>query len=134
MASSYSNQASSMLDDYMTMRTLPALLSVAFALASLYQFGGIATVELSWIGYTLTQEHAVLVSLGVFGAAFASSETMMFENYEDWEKAVIAAGPGLIVGAHYVTAVNDFLLSLGDPLGHQIAFLVTIASWGVAVQ
>jgi hypothetical protein len=125
---------SSMLDDYMTMRTLPAMLSVAFALASLYQFGGISEVMLPWLDYTLTQEHSVLVSLAVFGAAFASSETMQFESYEDWEKVVIAAGPVLIVGAHYVTAINDFLLSLGDPLGHQLAFLVTIASWGVAVQ
>lgn len=123
-----------MLDDYMTMRTLPAMLSVAFALASLYQFGGISEVMLPWLDYTLTQEHSVLVSLAVFGAAFASSETMQFESYEDWEKVVIAAGPVLIVGAHYVTAINDFLLSLGDPLGHQLAFLVTIASWGVAVQ
>jgi hypothetical protein len=89
---------------------------------------------LPWLDYTLTQEHSVLVSLAVFGAAFASSETMQFESYEDWEKVVIAAGPVLIVGAHYVTAINDFLLSLGDPLGHQLAFLVTIASWGVAVQ
>lgn len=134
MASNYSTRATSIVDDYMTMRTLPALLSVAFALASLYQFGGIATVELSWIGYTLTQEHSVLVSLGVFAAAFASSETKMFENYEDWEKVVIAAGPGLIVGVHYVQAIDDFLMNLGDPLGYQLAFLVTIASWGVAVQ
>ena len=134
MASTYSNRASSMLDDYMTMRTLPAMLSVAFALASLYQFGGISQVMLPWLDYTLTAEHSVLVSIGVFAAAFASSETMQFEAYEDWEKVVIAAGPGLILGAHYVTAVNDFLLSLGDPLGHQIAFLVTLGSWGVAVQ
>jgi hypothetical protein len=130
----YSSALSDTFDDYMMMRTLPALLSVVFALASLYQFGGIATVELSWLGYTLSQEHAVLVSMATFAVAFASSETMQFESYEDWEKVVIAAGPVLIIGTQYVTAVNDFLLALGDPLGYQLAFLVTIASWGVAVQ
>ncbi|EMA25733.1 hypothetical protein [Haloarcula argentinensis] len=38
---SYQNRVS----DYMNIRSLPAMLSVAFVAASLYQFGGIPTVE-----------------------------------------------------------------------------------------
>jgi len=131
---SYQNRAKGMVSDYMNVRTLPATLSVAFILASLYQFGGITTVELPWISYTLTTQHGLMVSLGAFAAAFASSETKEFQYYEDWEKVAIAAGPGVILGQQYVTEVNDFLVSLGDPLGMQLAFLTTVVSWGVAVQ
>lgn len=120
------------LGDYAYMRTVPASLSLAFILASLYQFGGIPAVELVWIGYTLTTEHAVIVSLGAFVFAFASSETTDFERYDGWEQLTIALGPALIIGQQYVTQVDEFLLSLGDPLGYQVAFSVTIGSWAVA--
>jgi len=40
MASSYSNSMGDALSDYTHLRTLPALLSVVFILAGLYQFGG----------------------------------------------------------------------------------------------
>ncbi|QGA81099.1 putative membrane protein [Halomicrobium sp. LC1Hm] len=123
-----------MASDYMNIRSLPAMLSVGFILASLYQFGGIGTVELVWFNYTLTGEHAIMVSLGAFAAAFASSETKRFEDYETWEQVAIAAGPGVILGQQYVTEVNDFLVSLGDPVGMQLAFVATVVSWGVAVQ
>lgn len=138
MSSQYKNRVSDMASDYMNIRSLPAMLSVGFILASLYQFGGISDVTLSWLagsgGYTLTGQHAIMVSLGAFAAAFASSETKRFENYENWEKVAIAAGPGVILGQQYVTEVNDFLVSLGDPLGMQLAFIATVVSWGVAVQ
>ncbi|ELZ49819.1 hypothetical protein C464_03729 [Halorubrum coriense DSM 10284] len=42
MASSYSRSMSDTLSDYTHLRTLPALLSVVFVLAGLYQFGGIS--------------------------------------------------------------------------------------------
>ncbi|KAA9406704.1 MULTISPECIES: hypothetical protein [Haloarcula] len=131
---SYQNRASDMVSDYMNIRSLPAMLSVAFVAASLYQFGGITTVELPWLSYTLTTQHSLLISLGAFAAAFASSETKQFEYYEDWEKIAIALGPAVILGNEYLPAVNDFLTSLGDPLGMQLAFLATVVSWGVAVQ
>ncbi|ACV47084.1 MULTISPECIES: hypothetical protein [Halomicrobium] len=138
MSSQYKNRVSDMASDYMNIRSLPAMLSVGFILASLYQFGGISDVTLTWLadsgGYTLTNQHAIMVSLGAFAAAFASSETKRFEHYERWEQVAIAAGPGVILGQQYVTEVNDFLLSLGDPLGMQLAFGATILSWGVAVQ
>lgn len=130
----YSGRASSLFSDYTQMRTIPAMLSVAFVLASLYQFGGISTITLDWLGYTLTAEHAVLISLGTYAMAFASSETKQFESYEDWEQAAIASGPVVILGAEYVTEINDFLMALGDPLGYQLAFVLTVVSWGVAVQ
>ncbi|MFY4811293.1 hypothetical protein ACOJIV_01090 [Haloarcula sp. AONF1] len=131
---SYQNRATDMVSDYMNIRSLPAMLSVAFVAASLYQFGGITTVELPWLSYTLTTQHSLLISLGAFAAAFASSETKQFEYYEDWEKVAIALGPAVILGNEYLPAVNDFLTSLGDPLGMQLAFLATVVSWGVAVQ
>jgi len=131
---SYQNRASDMVSDYMNIRSLPAMLSVAFVAASLYQFGGITTVELPWLSYTLTTQHSLLISLGAFAAAFASSDTKQFEYYEDWEKIAIALGPAVILGNEYLPAVNDFLTSLGDPLGMQLAFVATVVSWGVAVQ
>jgi hypothetical protein len=131
---SYQNRASDMVSDYMNIRSLPAMLSVAFVAASLYQFGGVTTVELPWLSYTLTTQHSLLISLGAFAAAFASSETKQFEYYEDWEKIAIALGPAVILGNEYLPAVNDFLTSLGDPLGMQLAFFATVVSWGVAVQ
>lgn len=43
-----SSSMSNLVDDYMHLRTVPAILSIVFALASLYQFGGIAEVHLTW--------------------------------------------------------------------------------------
>jgi hypothetical protein len=76
----------------------------------------------------------VIAGLGTFMVALASSETKDFERYETWEMAVIAAGPVVMLGDYLTTEVTDFLVGLGDPLGMQIAFLVTIASWTVAVR
>lgn len=121
------------LDDYSQLRTLPALMSVAFVLASLYQFGGISQVELTWLDYQLTQGHAVLVSIGSFAIAFMSSETKSFERYDDWEQGLIAAGPLLILGDQYVPFVSNQLANFGEA-GMIVAFLVSAASWGVAVR
>lgn len=132
------DRASEMLSDYANIRTIPAILTVAFVVASLYQFGGISTVELTWIGgaegYTLTDQHAILVSLGSFAVAFASSETRRFEDYEDWEQVAIVIGPAVIIGAQYVSQINDILVGLGEPFGFQLAFIASIVSWGVAVR
>lgn len=126
--------ARSRASDYAKLRTLPAMLSVAFVVASLYQFGGISTVDLAWLDYTLTTEHSVLVSVGVFALAFMSSETRQLENYETWEAVLIASAPAVILGEQYVTEVSDLLMEIGDPLGMQVAFLLTIIGWGVAVR
>ncbi|WP_255151334.1 hypothetical protein [Halorarius halobius] len=131
---SYQQRANSLLGDYANIRSLPAMLSVAYILASLYQFGGISTVDLVWIDYQLTTDHSLLVSLGAYAAAFASSETKRFENYETWEQALIAAGPAVILGYEYVPELHDIIVSIGDPLGMQLAFLLTVVSWGVAVR
>ena len=121
------------ISDYARLRTVPALLGTVFAVASLYQFGGISTVELAWLNYTLTTQHAMLVSLATMVVAFASSETKEFDNYEDWEMAVIAAGPILIVSSQYIAEIEDLVLNSGDPVA-ALAFLVTLASMGVAVR
>ncbi|WP_135827907.1 hypothetical protein [Halorussus halobius] len=134
-----SSGARSMVSDYANIRSIPAILSVAFIAASLYQFGGISAIELMWLGgangsYTLSTQHSLLVSLGAFVVAFASSETKSFEHYELQEQVLIALGPALILGNEYVTVVSDLLTNIGDPLGMQLAFVATIVSWAVAVQ
>lgn len=130
----YRNRASGVLKDYAQLRTIPAMLSVAFVLASLYQFGGITQVDLPWLSYTLTAEHATLASTVTYGVAFMSSETRRWENYEDWEKVVIGAGPAVILGEQYVMEIHDLLVNLGDPLGFQVAFALSVVSWAVAVR
>ena len=133
----YSNSPTDVLGDYANIRTVPALISVFFALASLYQFGGINAgttgIYLEWLDYSLTTQHAVFISLGSFVVAFASSETKSFERYEQWEQGLIAAGPALILAHQYVPAVTNFISSNGALAGAG-AFLVTIASWGVAIR
>lgn len=128
-----SRTVSGHLSNYARLRTLPALLSVAFFVASLYQFGGIATVELTWIDYTLASEHATILSLGIYAAAFASSETKQLDNYADWEMIVIAAGPVIILAHQYVGFVADEFAA-NDPLLPVIGFAISVAAWGVAVR
>ncbi|MDB2261554.1 hypothetical protein PM035_08225 [Halorubrum ezzemoulense] len=133
MASSYSRTMSDTLSDYTHLRTLPALLSVVFVLAGLYQFGGISEVMLTWLDYTLTSEHATFIALGAYAIAFASSETKQFESYEDWEKVAIAVGPLVIVGYQYVPQIAD-IINTSSNLGPILAFLATVVAWGVAVR
>jgi len=130
---SYNQSMSGMLSDYTHLRTLPALLSVVFVLAGLYQFGGISEVNLTWMNYTLTAEHATFVSLGSYAIAFASSETKQFESYEDWEKVAIAAGPAIIVAYQYMPTIADVINTTSN-LGPIVAFLATVVAWGVAVR
>ncbi|ACM57335.1 hypothetical protein [Halorubrum lacusprofundi] len=133
MASSYSNSMGDALSDYTHLRTLPALLSVVFILAGLYQFGGISEVMLTWIDYTLTAEHATFISLAAYAIAFASSETKQFESYEQWEQVAIALGPIIIAGYQYVPQLAD-LINTSSNLGPIVAFLATVVAWGVAVR
>jgi len=124
---------SSLTNDYMELRTIPALLGIVFAIASLYQFGGISEVHITWLDYTLSTQHAMFVSLATLLVAFASSETKQFEAYEDWEKVLIAAGPLLIVSQQYVTEVADIIAN-NDPTGGIVAFVISVMAWGVAVR
>jgi hypothetical protein len=133
MASSYSNSMGDALSDYTHLRTLPALLSVVFVLAGLYQFGGISEVMLTWLDYTLTSEHATFIALGAYAIAFASSETKQFESYERWEQIAIAAGPLVIIGYQYVPQIAD-IINTSSNLGPILAFLATVVAWGVAVR
>lgn len=127
------SSVSGTLSNYSRLRTLPAILSVAFVMASLYQFGGISTFTLEWVDYTISAEHATIASLGIFAAAFASSETKQFDNYEDWEMVLIALAPVIIVAHQYVGFVADEFAA-NDPALGIVAFLVTVVSWGVAVR
>ncbi len=122
------------VSDYTSLKTIPALLGILFALSSLYQFGGISEVHLAWLDYSLTTQDAMVASLGTFAVAFASSETKEFDSYDGWEKVLIAGSPGTILLFEMTDIVPDLILGLGDPLGYILAYLVTIAGWGVAVQ
>ena len=121
------------LSDYAHLRTIPALLGIVFSLSSLYQFGGISQVNLTWLDYTLTSEAAMMGSLLVFVVACASSETKDFDYYDGWEKALVAAGPVLIVVHQYVGAISTFIAN-NSPVAGMLAFLITLTSWGVAVR
>ncbi len=123
-----------MVSDYTNIRTIPALLSVAFIASGLYQFGGITDITLVWLSnYTLTAQHATFVSLGAYAVAFASSETKDFQYYEQWEQVAIFAGPLLILGYQYVPQIAD-LVNTTSNVGPIVAFLVTVGAWGVAVR
>lgn len=128
------SSVSETLNDYANIRSIPALLSVLFIVSSAYQFGGIGSISFEWIDYTLTVGDAALISLGTYLVAFMSSETKRFENYEQEEQALIIAGPLVVFGQQYITAIDDLLLELGDPLGYQIAFVLVVISWTVAVR
>lgn len=131
MAYNTGNSMGGMVSDYAKLKTIPALLSVVFIAATLYQFGGIAEIQITWVDYTLTTYHAMLISLGAYVVAFASSETKEFQNYEDWEKAAIAAGPILIIGHQHVTFISELVTGTGAEV---IAFFACVAAWGVAVR
>jgi hypothetical protein len=124
---------SGVVSDYARLRTVPALLSIFFAMASLYQFGGVAELNFTWFNYTLTAQHGLIASLGIFALAFASSETRQFDNYEDWEKVLIAAGPVLLVAHQYIGVIST-AFSNNAPMLPIIGFLISVASWGVAVR
>jgi len=125
------------LGEYTSLRTLPAIFSVAFVLTSLYQFGGITEITLTWLGdYSLTAEHAALGGILVYAAAFMSSETKQFEHYEQWEQVSLALVPATTLGYQYVSEITTFINDLGgtSPLGAQLAFAVTLFGWFVAVR
>jgi len=130
-----SSKLSGIVDDYANIRTLPAFISAVFISLSLYQFGGIDPIAFNWgINYTFQPGHAILGSLAAYAIAFASSETKSFEYYEVWEKALIAAGPLAVAGWGYIPAIENLLLQLGDPMGAQVGFLLSVVSWIVMVR
>ncbi|ADB79719.1 VP3 [Haloarcula hispanica pleomorphic virus 1] len=131
----YSNNARGLVNDYANLRSIPALLSTVFVMAGLYQFGAVNQFTIVWLNnYTITGQHAVIASMASYLVAFASSETRSFTQYRDAEKVLIAVGPSLVLAEQYTTEVTDLLLKLGDPLGMQIAFVLSVVSWGVAVR
>ena len=135
-SSSYSSMAGA-LSEYANLRTLPAIFSVVFVATSLYQFGGITEITLTWFSnYSLTTEHAALAGIAVYAAAFMSSETKRFENYETWEQVSLGAVPVVTLGYQYVTEIQSLINDLGgtSPLGAQLAFAVTLFGWFVAVR
>lgn len=121
--------ANNTMRKYADLNTIPALLSSVFFVASLYAFGGISGVTLPWLDYTLTAEHAMLTGLATMLIAFMSSETKDFARYENVEKALIAAGPIVLVVHEY--AVLGLTWSQTMQIG---AFALAAISWTVAVR
>jgi hypothetical protein len=123
------------LNDYKNVRTIPASVSAAFIVASLFLFGGMGTVDLVWFNYSLTPQHAVFGSGAAYIIAFMSSQTDDFGRYDTWEQVAILAGPATTIGWHYFGGyTQDLFLMVGDPLGAQIAFVITVFSWGVMAR
>ncbi|MFC7239170.1 hypothetical protein ACFQS4_13195 [Saliphagus sp. GCM10025317] len=123
-----------LLNDYANMRTLPAALGMFFGLLSLFQFGAISgDITFAWIDYTLTTEHAALGSIVIYAVAFMSSETTSFDHYQDWEKALIAGSPIVVLGHEYVQPVTD-LVNTSEPLTQILAFLIAMGGLAVATQ
>lgn len=120
-------------DDYVQVRTVPGLLTVAAILAALYSFGGISEFTLTWVSYTITTEHALIVGLASYIVAFASSATKRFENYEIQEQMAIAAGPAAMLANEYLPEVSDWVTN-SDPLGGAVLFVVFLGGWVVAIQ
>jgi len=116
--------------DYTQLRTLPAVLGLAYILASLYQFGGIESVHIQWLSYELASFDAMLVSLMSILVAFASSETREFTEYEAWEQVSIISGP-VIIMAHFTLPTVERFVQANSPEAGIIAFGVSAFSWAV---
>lgn len=130
----YSKGMGDTLGDYANLRSVPALMGIVFTMSSIYLFGGIEGLTISWgIGYTLTTSHALWSSIAVYVVAFASSETKQFASYEDWEKILIAAGPLIMVGYEHVQYVTD-LINNSAPELQIVAFVISFVGYGVAIR
>lgn len=130
----YSKGMGDTLGDYANLRSVPALMGIVFTMSSVYLFGGIEGLTISWgINYTLTTSHALWASIAVYVVAFASSETKQFASYEDWEKFLIAAGPLIMVGYEHVQYVTD-LINNSAPELQIVAFVITFVGYGVAIR
>jgi len=119
--------------DYSHLRTLPALLSLIYGVASFYLFGGTPELYLSWFDYTLTTQHAMIASLAIFAIAFMSSETKSLAAYHDWEKVLIGVPP-IVMLAHQYTQIVPDAMAQYDPWLAIVMFLLSLVGWSVAVR
>jgi hypothetical protein len=133
MASYSKSSITGLASDYSHLRTLPALLSLIFGVASFYLFGGTPELYLSWFDYTLTNQHALIASLAIFAVAFMSSETRDFDHYEDWEKVLIGVPPVLMLAHQYTNFVADAMANY-DPWLAVLLWIASLVGWSVAVR
>lgn len=122
-----------MIDDYKNLRTIPAMLGMVFFVATIYQFGGISEVHVQWFDYTLSQQHALFVSLGVLVLAFASSETKAFEYYSKTEQGIIVLAVALMILHNYSDQVYDLVYS-SEPWTAVGAAAFVLIGYAVATQ
>lgn len=125
-------RSSSFLADYTQLNTIPAVSGILFAVSSGVQFLG-ASITLQYPAYTFPSEHAMLVSLGALLVAFASSDTKDWRYYDQWEQVLVALAVVLMIGAEYLTEIST-LISNNNPTAGVLAFLITVAAWGVLAR
>ncbi|WP_254764117.1 hypothetical protein [Natrinema marinum] len=120
------------MNDYSQLRAVPALLGMLFSIFGLYQFGAFSTLTIAWFDYTIQTTHVMLGSLAIFAVAFMSSETKSFEHYDEWEQAMIAASPVLIVGYEHISFITDLVNT--STWTQILAFLIVAGGYGVAMR
>jgi len=129
----YSESPTDVLEEYMQLRSVPALLSILFAMMGMFLFELIAAPEvLVYGGYTFSTDHAFILSVAVAAVAFLSSEARSFEMYEQWEQALMGLGFGTMLLQRYITEVNDLVMT--NDHTQVLAFLLTVAAWGVLIR
>lgn len=121
------------LGDYASLRTIPALLSVLFALSTMYQFGGLSQPSFQWLGYQMTGAHAMLISLGSYIVAFASSETKEFKNYATGERVLIALSMVIVFGQQQIVTISE-MMAAHQPAAGMVAYLLVMLGWVVAIR
>lgn len=120
----------SVVGEYMQLKSIPSFLSATFLVLTFHTFGGVDPLHVNWgIDYTLTAEHALYGSLVTYLVAFASSETKEFSRYDDVEKALIAAGPAVLVIHEYQWLISSWSTGL-----EMAGFALAAVSWMVAVR
>ena len=119
--------------DRAQLRTIPALLSLLFAMSALFQFGGLAAPQFLWLDYTMTTLHATGISAVSYLVAFMSSETRQWQNYAKGEQILIFLSGAVIVGQQFVPVVSNTISSAGIA-GGIFAWLLSLIGWGVAIR
>jgi hypothetical protein len=136
------------LQKYRSVETIPASVSMLFLATSLYQYGGLAGLNLTWFGgWELASQHVMPIAVVTMLLALASSKTKNLANYSPPEQffiggmATFTFGWNLTPPDWWMTdvpligqAVHDLLMAPGDPLAGMIAMAVTLLGWAALIQ
>ena len=123
------NYKTGMVDKFMNINTLSALMGIFGAIGLAVQFLGASFGIEVPVTYTLEGDVAVLMTVGAMAVAFASSDTRSLDYYEMWEKVLVGGAAVLIVGTQYITEISDIVMA--DDYVRLGAFAVGLAAWFV---